>query len=180
MTHNTPVCLVCACLYALMVERLYREPTLLDTKSSRELFLQYTMELALELECKFIAEADTSKYTDEKALATISFKLKEIWDNLDTLSNEKLIEISEGGHGFVVESLTMVIGILVSRDPSFGSVLTAALLGGDTDSNASMVAGILGGMKGVNFIPKTYIDQLYRAPFIAQTAKSFSIMLRDV
>jgi hypothetical protein len=54
------------------------------------------------------------------------------------LSDEKLIAIARGGTHKVQDSLTVVYGIVAQRAPSFQSVLKAALLGGDTDSNASM------------------------------------------
>lgn len=53
-------------------------------------------------------------------------------------SDEKLISIARGGTHKVMDSLTVVYGIVAQRSPSFQSVLKAALLGGDTDSNASM------------------------------------------
>lgn len=53
-------------------------------------------------------------------------------------SDEKLISIARGGTHKVMDSLTVVYGIIAQRSPSFQSVLKAALLGGDTDSNASM------------------------------------------
>jgi len=103
----------------------------------------------------------------------MSPRLKLYLDNFDNLTDQKIYEISQGATFFTIDSCTTVIGFLVGRDPSFHSVVRAALLGGDTDSNASMIGGILGGMKGVEIMPLTYIEQLHRPKMVIQSALEF-------
>jgi ADP-ribosylglycohydrolase len=123
-----------------MVERLFRDPTILDTKSSRELFLQTIVELAFELEYRLIDETDALlHFTDEKAVGRVSMKLKEIWDDVDNLTDEKLLEISNGGSAYVVDSMALLIAMLLGGEPSFDSVIRVALLGGDADTNGTIV-----------------------------------------
>ena len=61
-----------------------------------------------------------------------------------------------------VHSLTLVYGLFVARAPSFTTVLKAAIIGGDTDSNAAMLGAMIGGIKGVRFIPPHYIEHIER------------------
>jgi len=176
MSHTAPICVITSCLFTLILEKLFKEPSLLDNKSGREIFMQYVVETAFWLENRFLCEEDLSKW-EKKAIEPISPRLKEIWDKLDTLTNADLIEISNEGTSYCVDSLIMVIGILASTEPSFNSILLASTLGGDTASIASMIGGIIGGMKGSSIFPKPYIEQLYRHQFIIQTAQSFGHIL---
>jgi ADP-ribosylglycohydrolase len=65
-----------------------------------------------------------------------------------TLTDADLIDVSGGGDYFCVHSLVMVIGLWAAERPSFRTVSRAALIGGDTDSNAAMVGALVGGLRG--------------------------------
>jgi len=93
------------------------------------------------------------------------------------LSDLKLIEISKGGSSYVINSLTMVYGLFVQQKPDLNTILKACFIGGDTDSNASMLGAMIGVLRGPSIIPKTYVNQLYKSSEIIAFAKQFATQL---
>jgi len=186
LTHDTAVSIVCSCLLGIMADYLYRNTTLLDTKQSRKEVLTWLVTRASDLETKFIHEDEIAKAAEglspedqRKIKDRISPRLKKMLAQFDTLTDDAIIEISDGATYYVIDSLVAVIGILVSRDPSFDSIITAAYMGGDTDSNAAIVGAILAGMKGLHaLIPTPYIEQLHGAVDIMETGIEFTAMMK--
>lgn len=72
--------------------------------------------------------------------------------------------------------MTMVLGLFVSRAPSFTSMLKAAIIGGDTDSNAAMLGALIGGIKGVRFIPPHYTEAVENGSAVRMRVFSFSFL----
>jgi len=183
MTHNNAMSVATACFYVTVVERLFRDAhrnvitadrgeytDILSTPAGRRKFLSECIPVAKEMEHRF----------DQKE-HLFSKRLEQLLLSFDDLTDDTLISLSRGGRGFVVDSLTMVFGILVQQKPSFSSVLKAATIGGDTDSNAAMIGGILGGMRGVTLFPPEYIQHLHQANDILALAEYFcgSIMANE-
>jgi hypothetical protein len=83
---------------------------------------------------------EEKKLSEQQAriIARVSPRLKQLQDNFDNLTDAKVLEISQGATFYTVDSLIAVIGILLGRAPSFSSIITAAVLGGDTDSNGNI------------------------------------------
>jgi len=174
MTHDNVLCVVTACFYCFTLEKFFRlaekDNTFFD-KSFRKIFLQECIAEALSLEQQFNQKEEL-----------VSERLKQLLYNFDNLSDQKLIEISSGGNYFVLNSLTMVFGLLFSQDISFELIIRAVTIGGDTDSNASMVGAVVGAIKGFGVFPTPYIEQLYRTKELLTLAIAFSnfCKLRDV
>jgi len=74
----------------------------------------------------------------------------------------------------------MVVGLLVKDGLKFDTILSAALIGGDTDSNAAIVGAIVGGVKGVHHIPEEYILPLEKNDELFQTGEAFAKMLQSL
>eukprot|EP00760_Papus_ankaliazontas_P010908 PhM_4_TR1456/c0_g1_i1/m.8871 len=55
---------------------------------------------------------------------------------------KRVYEVSEGATSYCLSSLIAVWGVMVIPPPACGRVVAAAHMGGDTDSNASIVAGL--------------------------------------
>lgn len=92
----------------------------------------------------------------------------------DTLTDDALIGIASGGTSHVLHSLTMCYGVFASQEPSFASITKAAHMGGDTDSNASIVGSMVGAVIGTcDYIPKEYLVKLQKKDRIEQVAREF-------
>lgn len=70
----------------------------------------------------------------------------------------------------------MVLGLFVSRAPAFTSVLKAAILGGDTDSNAAMLGALIGGIKGIRYIPPHYTEAVENGSTLVDLAGRFALL----
>eukprot|EP00028_Trichosphaerium_sp_Am-I-7-wt_P000814 CAMPEP_0168523456 /NCGR_PEP_ID=MMETSP0405-20121227/9994_1 /TAXON_ID=498012 /ORGANISM="Trichosphaerium sp, Strain Am-I-7 wt" /LENGTH=362 /DNA_ID=CAMNT_0008545333 /DNA_START=160 /DNA_END=1248 /DNA_ORIENTATION=+ len=174
MTHGSPSTLVTTALFTKFAEYLYSHPSTLDTSSERKDFLKKVIGLAEEMEQLYIPKTledeewiSKSQYNDYdeylRTVKAVSPQLKQLLANFSTLTDQKLISISNGGGFFCVDSLVMIIGLLMRKPPTFEVILDAVYIGGDTDSNAAMIGGIIGGMKGLKGleVPEDrYITQL--------------------
>jgi len=73
----------------------------------------------------------------------LSGKLLHLVEKIDFLNdNETLKEVSDGGFCMAPDTLTMVYG-LFAADPTMAAAHRAVRIGGDTDSNASIVASMV-------------------------------------
>jgi len=78
------------------------------------------------------------------------------------LTDEKIVEISNGGTYHAANSSTFVWCILYRDKPSWNRVLKAIELGGDTDTNASMVGSVVAFCCGIEELPSEHLDQLQK------------------
>eukprot|EP01012_Entosiphon_sulcatum_P027661 TRINITY_DN33358_c0_g1_i1.p1 TRINITY_DN33358_c0_g1~~TRINITY_DN33358_c0_g1_i1.p1 ORF type:complete len:388 (-),score=49.02 TRINITY_DN33358_c0_g1_i1:68-1231(-) len=160
LTHRTPIAFITAILYCAMAEDLFRHPHYLDSAPKRALWLHKIIVWCESLETKYlhpsflckINHAHEDNEDPEKFAQTVSPMsplLKGIELQLPYLASDDLVVmLTRGGTFYCANSLAMVVALLCRSPPQFTSILEAALIGGDTDSNAAMVGSILGGMKG--------------------------------
>jgi ADP-ribosylglycohydrolase len=168
MTHNTSVALSTACIYVHMCIYLFEKKNL----NSKD-FLQYVYELSLKYETKY--EINEEKYL-------VSARIKRYLDvNSSAEIDEKLIiDVSNGGTFYCVDSLTMVIGLIASLptcEPNFDTLIRASEIGGDTDSNAAMIGAIIGGMNGVTYLEQEHINQVYRSDYVRKIGEEFGLAI---
>jgi ADP-ribosylglycohydrolase len=168
MTHNTSVALSTACIYVHMCIYLFEKKNL----NSKD-FLQYIYELSLKYETKY--EINEEKYL-------VSARIKRYLDvNSSAEIDEKLIiDVSNGGTFYCVDSLTMVIGLIASLptcEPNFDTLVRASEIGGDTDSNAAMIGAIIGGMYGVTYLEQEHINQVYRSDYVRKIGEEFGLAI---
>jgi len=175
MSHNNSLSVVAALFHVTMLEIIFRgAPGDLDTVPQRKKFLKDAIACAHQCENQL---ADKEEWKDK----LLSYRLNQLLKCLEggdgEITTTDLIEISNGGTFFVNDSLTMVYGILVHRKPCFESILEAAFIGGDTDSNAAMIGAIVGGLKGRHILPQKYLDPLYKCHQIIEVAEKFAAIL---
>jgi len=172
MTHDYIQGVVLACFFCLTLEKIFTytesNSNFFDLENNRKKFLQECIEEILSLEQQF-------QQKDE-----LFSKRLLLLQNCENLTDDKLVEISNGGSSYVLDSLTTVMGILLFNTPSFNLILRAVKIGGDTDSNASMVGAVVGGIKGISIFPSPYIDRLYQTGEIKTLAISFSHFISNI
>lgn len=83
-------------------------------------------------------------------------------ENFDDLLKQTANKI---GTNFIVqESIPAVFSLLVGvKGETMQGIYAAVNVGGDTDTIASMLGGILGGLNGIKSIPKPYIQEMQTA-----------------
>jgi len=103
-------------------------------------------------------------------------KLEYISNNLQelrSLSSEKLAQRFGDASCYVVNSLPFSFACFIRNPRSIEALYDAVNAGGDTDSNASMVGGLLGAFNGADIFPQHLIDGLWRKDEILQVANDF-------
>jgi ADP-ribosyl-[dinitrogen reductase] hydrolase len=159
MTHDTPVAVITAILQCTFFENIYRKgESLINSKSKRLSVLDSLLQQAHILESIYFETEHEEKEFITTRLAKMKKYAQQSADG--ALTEAQLIEVSNGGTFFCVDSCTMVIGLLLSFGLSFDTILKAVYIGGDTDSNAAMVGAVVGGVKGVDVIPQEYLQNL--------------------
>lgn len=111
-----------------------------DNKSKEELFL----------------ESDAERFNLLAPICTGEFKSK--------ISNDV------GSYGYVVHSLEAALWAFWHTDNFRDAILAAANLGNDADTNAAICGQIAGAYYGVENIPKTWLEILYRKDYIQNFA----------
>jgi len=169
MSHSSIPAVVTAKLHARVLERIFQKrPEAYSFDETRKQFLLEILGYAKSLELE----------QNQKEEPFISKRIEQLIANFDNLTDDKIIEISNGGGYVCVDSLTMVYGLFAQRIPSFQSILKAAVLGGDTDSNAAMVGAMIGGLRGNICIPQHYIDGVHKSNEIIEIGKNFAVFLK--
>lgn len=84
-----------------------------------------------------------------------------------------IIEKYRGGC-YVYESLPFSYALFLKNPYNIETLYDTVNAGGDTDSNASVVGGMLGALHGINFFPKHLLTGVYNMPDIIKTADRLS------
>jgi ADP-ribosylglycohydrolase len=168
MTHNTSVALSTACIYVHMCIYLFEKKNL----NSNE-FLQYIYQLSLQYEKKY-------EIIEEKYLVSLRIKRYLDVNSISEIDEKLIIDISNGGTFYCVDSLTMIIGLIAclpTCEPNFDTLIRASEIGGDTDSNAAMIGAIIGGMKGIKSLEQKHINQVYRTDYVRKIGEDFGLAI---
>ena len=167
MSHTSPVAMATACIFVHMYMHLFQQ-----TVKPIDL-LHYTLQLSLQYEAKH-------RLSEQNQL--LSERIKHYlaaWSS-GAMNEGVLIDVSNGGTFYCVDSLAMVIGLLISSPeerPDFETLVRAAEIGGDTDSNAAMIGALIGGTQGEKAIDKKHIADLYRSDYVRSVGEQFGIAL---
>jgi len=174
MTHNNTEGVIAAIFHTLMLEHIFSlNSNSLDSFQSRRDLIYLASQTAKQLEDQFYKQ-DNDLYKVEDLLSTRMNSLLSVMDKSNNITDEDLIEISKGGTFYCINCLTMVYGLIAQQSPSFQSVLKAVFIGGDTDSNASMVGAIVGGLRGPLEFPKEYVDNLENHQLLFEIGKKLA------
>ncbi len=88
--------------------------------------------------------------------------------------------LPRGVGGFVYHGIPVVIHCWLTHQSDFRSALESIIAcGGDTDTNAAMVGGILGTSLGVDSIPTQWVDRLLLAPLSIQSIDELARQVSD-
>jgi ADP-ribosylglycohydrolase len=124
MTHATPVAVVTSCVLCFFEEEIFKNPSVLKFKEEIKKILQKTMELSKKLDLQYIHE-ESNGLEYQKT----SPRLQLLLDNFDNLSDDKIIEISEGATFYCLNSMTAVIGLLCSCECNFNDIERSIYIG---------------------------------------------------
>jgi len=181
MTHSSVEAIVTAIIYNFFIEDIVslvvlKNHAALDL-TLRKQILERTLANSLHYEKQY------AQVTLPNENSLMSARLQELLTLLNKhgaegVCDDDLIRISNGGDFKCFNSLTMVIGLVLcsseAQKLSFDTIVRAALIGGDTDSNASMVGAVVGLVCGKEVIPQDYINALYGHDSIAKLAAQFA------
>ncbi|CAF4312165.1 unnamed protein product, partial [Adineta steineri] len=132
-------------------------------------FLQYIYESSIKYERKY-------ELNEDKHLVSLRIKRYLDVNSSDEINENLIIDVSNGGTYYCVNSLTMIIGLIAclpTCEPNFDTLIRASEIGGDTDSNAAMIGAIIGGMKGVTCLDQEHMNEIYRNDYIQKIGEEF-------
>ncbi len=163
MTHRSAIALVCSAVHAQMLEDvLSSDPSQIKTLEGRHAFISRALDLSRRFEADF-----------GEAQKELSRRLQGMADRFAELSSdEALLELSNGSC-FVPDSLAMCYGLLAA-DFSFAAARRAVLIGGDTDSNASIVGGAVALVEPIGNLPLALREGVWRRTELLETSSSFT------
>ncbi|CAF1686960.1 unnamed protein product [Rotaria magnacalcarata] len=168
MTHNSSVAVSTACIYVHMCIYLFRKENLIVDD-----FLEYIYQLSLNYETKY-------ELHEEKHLVSVRIKHYLEAKLSSDIDEKSIIDISDGGTYYCVNSLTMIIGLIAclpTCEPDFHTLIRATEIGGDTDSNAAMIGAIVGGRTGVKSLEQEHINQVYQSDYIRKIGEEFGLAI---
>ena len=93
--------------------------------------------------------------------------------DVNSLTPKKIIELFGGGTSYICNSLPFSYAFFLRSPFSIETLFEAGNAGGDTDTNASMVGGLLGALNGISIFPRHLIDGLQQKERIRDLAERF-------
>lgn len=164
MTHQTSMAVSsCFAHVTALMECLNSTYLTFDVKT----FIRKVVR-ASEVGRNYFSETLTDDLTDKLKSLT---KIHEI---PDLLFDDKYI-ITEFGRGscYVYNSLPMSYAFFIRGPFSIESLFDVALAGGDTDTNASLVGGLLGALRGTSVFPLKLVSGIGQIKEILETVNQF-------
>lgn len=128
---------------------------------------------------KVVTEASErgKKYFPETLKADITERLKTV-GNYRTADDETIIKAFQGGSPYVLHSLPFTYAFFLRNPNSVETLYDVASAGGDADTNASMVASLLGALHGPTIFPSHLLKELRGVKMVWDWAKWFCENLR--
>ncbi len=96
-----------------------------------------------------------------------------LFDEFKQMTPAKLAECYGGADCYVYNSLPFTIAMFLRNPHSIETLYDTVNAGGDTDTNGSMVAALLGSLNGTKIFPAHLIDGLWQKDRILQVANDF-------
>lgn len=92
---------------------------------------------------------------------------------LDQMDSNDFIRLFGGGKAYVYNTLPFCYAFFLKNPYSIETLYAIGNSGGDTDTNASIVGGLLGALNGSSIFPQYLIDGLWQKERIIATADKF-------
>ncbi len=129
---------------------------------------------------KFIADLEAScmvgeryfRHKDDEEGDRLSSRFASLHD-ASKWDDERLINEFGGGSSYVYNSLPFSHAIFLSNPFDINTLYRAVNIGGDTDSNASMVGALLGALNGTSFFSEELKGGLADQTGLGQSARQF-------
>lgn len=103
----------------------------------------------------------------------IAERLKNLYNNIDTYTTEKIIEDFGGGSCYCYNSVPFTHAFFLKNPSSIESLYDVVNGGGDCDSNGSMLASMLGALNGMEIFPQHLISGLKQPELMLNLADEF-------
>ncbi len=111
-------------------------------------------------------------------IALVSKVVKSVENRESTLEFAEGLGLSKGVSGYIYHSAPVAIHAWLKHQQDFASAIKAVIkCGGDTDSTAAMVGGIVGTSVGKEGIPASWLNNLREWPRSANWMESLAIQL---
>jgi len=88
----------------------------------------------------------------------ITDRLNDLFNNIQDYDEDRLIKEFGGGSCYCYNSLPFTYGFFLKNPNSIESLYDVINAGGDTDSNGSMLGGLLGALHGTSIFPEHLIN----------------------
>jgi len=167
MTHTSPVTIATAFIYTYLCMFIF-ENDLPSTHVEKKAFLRYAHQLSLKYESKY-------NLVTQKDL--LSIRVNRYLEKIDEINDELLLDVSHGGPLICVYTLSMVIGLIVAKRVTFGTLEKALQMGGDTNIVAAMIGALLGATQGEQSIDPRRIELVFRTDYVRQVGEEFGQVL---
>lgn len=169
MTHDNALCKATASFQLRMIvyilTRTQKNTKYFDSMVYRVDLMHTAIKFAFEEEVYFIN-------TDHELSNRFKKFIKELVLKRE-ISEASLIKVSNGASFNVLDALTMVWGLLFTDGFYMETILRGALIGGDTDTVAAMIGGIVGLVKGEEEIDTNLVQTLWKRDHIISVANTY-------
>lgn len=157
MTHRTSLAITSGLSHAFATFKCFTStPDSFDESSFRKMLLG-----SATLGRQFLPE-------------TIQDDLYVRYEQINTeLQTEEIINVFGGGSCYVYDSLPFTYAFFLRNPHSIESLYDCISAGGDTDSNGSMLAGLLGALHGTEIFPDHLVDGLKEKDEVLAIADEF-------
>lgn len=149
LTHSNPIVQEINGLYCIAIATLLQNPRNID--------------LVIENVKKYMKDEEITSWFKKATISRFTFSNSDI----EKLSKEmdKLSEFREKS-GYIKHSFILAFSLLVNKIPYKDAICSTIMLGGDTDTNSSIVGGLLGAYWGYDELPKEMIKKMLEYIFV--------------
>jgi ADP-ribosylglycohydrolase len=114
------------------------------------------------------------RYFSETLADDLTGRFQSLRTVTENSTTEEFIQSFGAGSYYVYNSLPFTYAFFVRAPTRIESLYECASAGGDTDSNASMLGGLMGALCGTSIFPKKLVDGLHNRAAVLQVADQFS------
>ncbi len=119
--------------------------------------------------------------TAEELIALIKKTIESVWKGESTAVFAETLGLKNGVSGYVYHTVPVVIHVwLRNQDDYQSAILDIIRCGGDTDTTAAIVGGIIGARVGKQGIPKQWLDNLWEFPRHIKWMEKLGMRLNQV
>ncbi len=103
----------------------------------------------------------------------LSVRIESLNSITSETTDKEIVDNYGGGSCYVYDSLPFTYAFLIRNPNTIESLYDVASAGGDTDSNASMLGGMLGALHGSSIFPENLVNELLEIDRVKDVANRF-------